>query len=96
MAQTITIEYRHLPCSSRLPNVVLGRCCRLTAPPSKGSANRFRARYRAHQVDADNLMLAIFGPLSGAAKSALNEPLQRVLHQHGEFFLNESSATTLA
>jgi len=41
-------------------------------------------------------MLAIFGLLSGAAKSSLNEPLQRVLHQHGEFFLNESSATTLA
>jgi hypothetical protein len=41
-------------------------------------------------------MLAIFGPLSGAAKSALNEPLQRVLHQHGEFCLKESSPSTLA
>jgi hypothetical protein len=58
--------------------------------------NSHNGRYRAHQVDADNLMLAIFGPLSGAAKSALNEPLQRVLHQHGEFCLKESSPSTLA
>jgi|GEM_PF-4293702 hypothetical protein len=41
-------------------------------------------------------MLAIFGPLTGAAKSALNEPLQRVLHQHGEFCSKESSPSTLA
>ncbi|NBW44629.1 MAG: hypothetical protein EBR45_03535 [Betaproteobacteria bacterium] len=68
----------------------------MKAPPSGGSAIRISARYRAHQVDADNLMLAIFGPLTGAAKSALNEPLKRVLHQHGEFCSKESSPSTLA